>query len=68
MKRVIYPGLASHPAHFRAAKLFGGSFGGMLSFELKGDVESADALLDALKLPLPAVRYSGFSIQDCKCT
>ena len=34
--RVHYPGLASHPQHERAKKLFAG-FGGMLSFEMKSD-------------------------------
>jgi cystathionine beta-lyase/cystathionine gamma-synthase len=39
--RVIYPGLASHPGHALAKKQMSG-FGGMLSFELKGDVEAAN--------------------------
>jgi cystathionine beta-lyase/cystathionine gamma-synthase len=40
--RVNYPGLASHPRHERARRLFSG-FGGVLSFELAGDGAEAFA-------------------------
>jgi cystathionine beta-lyase/cystathionine gamma-synthase len=40
--RVMYPGLASHPQHALAARQMS-NFGGMLAFELKGDVEAANA-------------------------
>lgn len=33
--KVYYPGLSSHPQHERAAGLFGGRFGTLLSFELR---------------------------------
>lgn len=36
--RVNYPGLKTHPSHTTAAKQMTGGFGGMLSFEAKGDV------------------------------
>jgi len=39
--RVIYPGLPSHPGHALAKKQMNG-FGGMVSFELHGDVEAAN--------------------------
>jgi len=39
--RVIYPGLASHPGHALAKKQMT-DFGGMVSFELHGDVEAAN--------------------------
>jgi O-acetylhomoserine (thiol)-lyase len=42
VSRVHYPGLASHPEHERAAKLFSG-FGGLLSFETEG-VDPFDVL------------------------
>lgn len=44
VKKVHYPGLESHPRHARARELFGG-FGGMVSFELEGDVAAADRFI-----------------------
>jgi cystathionine beta-lyase/cystathionine gamma-synthase len=44
VKKVHYPGLESHPRHARARELFGG-FGGMVSFELDGDVAAADRFI-----------------------
>jgi cystathionine beta-lyase/cystathionine gamma-synthase len=54
--RVNYPGLADHPSHATAARLFGTrGFGGMLSFEIKdGGREQAFAFLEALKMIVPA--------------
>ncbi len=40
VKKVIYPGLASHPQHVLAQKQMSG-FGGMISAELEGDLSSA---------------------------
>jgi cystathionine beta-lyase/cystathionine gamma-synthase len=56
--RVHYPGLASHPQHERAARLFAG-FGGVLSFELKGDASQADGLLRRLRLVVRTVSLGG---------
>jgi len=47
--RVIYPGLESHPQHAIAAKQMRG-FGGMLSFELKGDLARAERFVAATKV------------------
>lgn len=47
--RVYYPGLASHPQHARAAGLFGGRFGSLLSFELKPRIDPL-AVLNRLRL------------------
>ena len=47
--RVIYPGLESHPQHALARKQATG-FGGMISFDLKGDLESARRFLKACRL------------------
>ena len=44
VRRVYYPGLASHPAHAIAAKQMSG-FGGMVSFELDGDVDEVVSLV-----------------------
>jgi len=41
VQRVMYPGLASHPDHSRARRLMGDQFGGMVSFEVAGDIETA---------------------------
>lgn len=58
VSRVHYPGLPSHPGHARAKALFRG-FGGVLSFELKGGVQEAEAVLSRLKLPLIAPSLGG---------
>ncbi|MDP6539588.1 MAG: cystathionine gamma-synthase [Planctomycetota bacterium] len=49
VERVIYPGLASHPQHELAARQMT-DFGGMLSFELAGGVEAADAFAVATRV------------------
>ncbi len=54
--RVHYPGLAPHPQHSLARRLFGGrGFGGVLSFEIAGaDRATAFRFMEALELCLPA--------------
>jgi len=42
---VLYPGLASHPQHALAAKQMD-AFGGIVTFFIKGDIESARAFLE----------------------
>jgi cystathionine beta-lyase/cystathionine gamma-synthase len=56
--KVHYPGLASHPQHERAKRLFQG-FGGMMSFELKADAAQADAFLRRLRLIVHTVSLGG---------
>jgi cystathionine gamma-synthase/methionine-gamma-lyase len=56
VSRVYYPGLADHPSHATAQKLFGErGFGGMIAFEIKdaGREEVVD-FLEALDLIVPA--------------
>jgi cystathionine beta-lyase/cystathionine gamma-synthase len=55
---VNYPGLESHPNHERACRLFDG-FGGMLSFELKGEVQQSERFMASLKLPVSAPSLGG---------
>ena len=55
---VNYAGLESHPNHARARELFEG-FGGVLSFELNGDVDAADSVLQKVKLPIVAPSLGG---------
>jgi cystathionine beta-lyase/cystathionine gamma-synthase len=48
--KVYYPGLATHPGHELAARQMRG-FGGMVSFELKGDVyEEAVKVMESLRV------------------
>ncbi len=46
VKRVMYPGLPSHPQHALARRQMTG-FGGMLAMELDGDLEGAKRFLSA---------------------
>ncbi len=50
VKSVNYPGLASSPYHELAKKYLKRGFGGMLSFELKGDKEDTKKFVDSLKM------------------
>jgi len=53
VERVDYPGLSSHPDHHLAARQFGGRFGTIVTFHLRGDRADAQRLLDnAPELPL----------------
>lgn len=49
VKRVLYPGLKTHPHHEVAAALTTG-YGGVLSFELDGTLADAESFLSKLKL------------------
>ncbi|KAI8323452.1 O-acetylhomoserine/O-acetylserine sulfhydrylase [Martensiomyces pterosporus] len=50
---VSYPGLESHPYHESAKRYLGDSFGGVLSFGVKGGPEAGAKLMDALVLTSP---------------
>jgi methionine-gamma-lyase len=54
VERVYYPGLETHPGH-EVAKRQMMSFGGLLTFELKGGMEAGVALMNNLKLCALAV-------------
>lgn len=56
--RVWYPGLLSHPDHAVAAAQMDG-FGGVVTFEVRGDLETASRLIDAVRLPLIAPSLGG---------
>lgn len=49
VRRVLYPGLASHPQHALAQKQMSG-YGGMVAFEVEGGIEAGARLMDRLKL------------------
>jgi cystathionine gamma-synthase len=48
VRKVHYPGLASHPGHVLAARQQQG-FGGMLSLELHGDLRQVEAFIEGLQ-------------------
>ncbi|MFK7735595.1 MAG: PLP-dependent aspartate aminotransferase family protein [Pirellulaceae bacterium] len=50
VKEVLYPGLACHADHERATKLLDGGFGGMITFEAKGDFEQTKRIVKSTKL------------------
>lgn len=47
--KVYYPGLSSHPTHELASQVLSGGFGAMLSFEVDGGYDAANAVVAALK-------------------
>ena len=49
VEKVYYPGLSTHPGYDIAKKQMSG-FGGMLSFELKGDLKKSIKFLESLKI------------------
>uniref|UniRef100_A0A7V3RG35 PLP-dependent transferase n=1 Tax=candidate division WOR-3 bacterium TaxID=2052148 RepID=A0A7V3RG35_UNCW3 len=49
VKQVFYPGLKTHPQHNLAKRQMSG-FGGMLSFEIKGDAIKARKFVEGLKI------------------
>jgi len=58
VKRVHYPGLASHPDHAVARRQMRG-FGGVVSFELDGALEDCSRFVDALRIPQIAPSLGG---------
>jgi cystathionine gamma-synthase len=50
VRRVWYPGLASHPDHEVARRTMSG-YGGVVSFELEADLDGAACFIDALRIP-----------------
>jgi methionine-gamma-lyase len=58
VRRVYYPGLASHPDHALAARQMRG-FGGLLGVELESDFAGARAVIDELRLFHSAVSLGG---------
>ncbi|MEM0058473.1 MAG: aminotransferase class I/II-fold pyridoxal phosphate-dependent enzyme [Candidatus Bathyarchaeia archaeon] len=56
--KVYYPGLPSHPQHELARKQMRG-YGGVVSFEIKGDFEKTMRFIENLKLCLLAASLGG---------
>jgi methionine-gamma-lyase len=59
VRRVWYPGLASHPQHDLASRLLPRGCGGVLAFEVEGGVEAGMRLCDALDLVWIATSLGG---------
>jgi cystathionine gamma-synthase len=56
--RVWYPGLPSHPDHEVARRQMTG-FGGVVSFELRGDLDDASRFVDRMEIPYIAPSLGG---------
>jgi len=56
--RVYYPGLESHPDH-QIAKAQMSGFGGVVSFEVAGDIKTTSDFIDRLRLPYIAPSLGG---------
>lgn len=56
--RVNYPGLESSPSHARARELLDG-YGGMLSFEIAGDLADVDRFMRKVRIPIIAPSLGG---------
>jgi cystathionine gamma-lyase len=50
VRRVLYPGLLSHPGHAVAVRQMDGAFGAMLSFELAGGFAAAKRFVESTEL------------------
>jgi methionine-gamma-lyase len=59
IKKVYYPGLASHPQHALAMTQLNGKNSGMISFEIEGGDEKAHELISKLHLPKEATSLGG---------
>ncbi len=58
VEKVNYPGLENHPGHKNAKKYLDG-YSGMISFELKGDAETADRFIENATIPIQAPSLGG---------
>ncbi len=58
VKRVYYPGLSSHADHEVANRQMAG-FGGVVSFEIDGDLDGVRAFVHALEIPYLAPSLGG---------
>jgi len=50
VRKVFYPGLASHPQHALAKKQMTGGFGGIVTAELRGTLDDAKRMLERCEL------------------
>lgn len=64
VKKVNYPGLESHPQHTLARTQQKG-FGGMVSFEVKGDIKDVESVLRSVKIFSVAESLGGIESLIC---
>lgn len=58
VRRVWYPGLASHPSHETARRLMR-AFGGVVTFAIEGDLAAVSRVVDAMRIPRIAPSLGG---------
>jgi cystathionine gamma-lyase len=58
VRKVVYPGLKSHPQYALARKMLDG-FGGMVTFDMKGDLRDTLKMLGSLKVFAQATSLGG---------
>ena len=58
VRRVFYPGLSSHPDYKVACDQMRG-FGGVVSFEIDGDLNTTSTFIDRLHIPFIAPSLGG---------
>ena len=58
IQKVWYPGLPSHPDHQVAKQQMKG-YGGVVSFTIKGDLDTTSSFIDALQIPFIAPSFGG---------
>jgi len=58
VRRTWYPGLPSHPDHEIATQQMQG-FGGVVSFEIEGDLETTSRFIDSVRIPIIAPSLGG---------
>ena len=58
VRRTWYPGLTSHPDHEIATQQMQG-FGGVVSFEIDGNLETTSRFIDAVRIPIIAPSFGG---------
>jgi len=58
IERVWYPGLESHPDHEVASRQMSG-FGGVVTFEVRGDLKTTGEFIDRLRIPYIAPSLGG---------
>jgi cystathionine beta-lyase/cystathionine gamma-synthase len=59
VERVNYPGLETSPSYKRAQTYMRGQGGGMISFEIKGELLTADRFISKLRLAIHAASLGG---------
>lgn len=59
VERVLYPGLPDHPGHAVAARQMRGGYGGMLSFQPRGDAQTAIDAVRRCRIWKPATSLGG---------